>query len=107
MENPDGIFGLNQQRGGNPVIVNLFENKGWNKKYGRFDDIYQKWVSSSTVEEQKEKFHYFWMEKGTTGEERREMYVRSNKKSLIYLSYFIYFYFWMEKWITGEERREM
>ena len=31
MENPDGIFGLNQQRGGNLVIVNLFQNKGLNK----------------------------------------------------------------------------
>ena len=31
MENPDGIFGLNQQRGGNLVIVNLFQNKDLNK----------------------------------------------------------------------------
>ena len=38
MENPDGIFGLNQQRGGNLVIVNLFQNKDLNKKCGGFDD---------------------------------------------------------------------
>ena len=38
MENPDGIFGLNQQREGNLVIVNLFQNKGLHKKNGRFDD---------------------------------------------------------------------
>ena len=38
MENPDGIFGLNQQRGGNLVIVNLFQNKDLNKKCGGFND---------------------------------------------------------------------
>ena len=38
MENPDGIFGINQQRGGNLVIVNLFQNKDLNKKCGGFDD---------------------------------------------------------------------